>query len=246
MAIQSLHSVAPKQPGDWAGSKHPKYRILFEKHPIKTATGDALRGLHSMHSTLENPIGLAAWNYVDAPKVSILIPKVRIEESNPYKLPAGEYLLVNRQNRAPVRDKWKVDYTYEFPGRAYRASYEEIKDPDEAARVTAREEFGMNNASVKKLATNVTASAGNSSLVYDFYGVELKPENIDALVQEFGAELDTETGVVRIDRKCDAGIVDGIELVPAASAQQYFKTRESQNQAIAATTYAGLNLIQAA
>lgn len=275
MALKTLNSVSPGQPNTWPGSQHEASSTLFENHTVKSATGDALKGLHAKTSTLENPLSPKAWNYVDAPRVSILVPKLTIAgagtsakglwgyityiprsiysafftSKNKFEIPKGNYLLINRANRAPIKDKWQLGQCYEFPGRAYNLKMnEEIGDSAKAAAMTALHELGVvendqEKLSLKPLAQNISACAGNNSLIYDFYSAEVKEEDINKLVEQFGAELDDETGVVKINRKCDGGIIDGLELIPADRAKEYFKNRETAKDSIASTTYAALELV---
>lgn len=268
-----LNTSKKIEPPSWPGSQHEESSVLFEKHKIKTATSEeALRGLHTKTSSLEKPVQPAGWNYVEAPRVSILIPQVDIgkpnlksgfinylinlpktiyriifgkKTQNKYKIPEGRYLIINRANRAPLKDKWKLEETYEFPGRAYKLKMdEEIKTSSEAAALTAAHELGTEeNLKLEQLAKNVSACGGNNSLIYDFYSAKLKEKDINQLVETNGAELDSTNGVIKINRKCDGGIIDGIELVPLNHAMKYFKELEQTNKSIASTTYAALKLL---
>lgn len=276
MSIQILKPSTNVQPPQWPGSQHEASSTLFPNHNVKTASGEALKGLHAKTSTLENPISPTGWNYVDGPRVSILIPQVDIaggkstgkglwgyvtyiprkiwslfasSSPNKFNVPQGKYLIINRANRAPLKDKWKLGQTFEFPGRAYNLTInEEIGSSSKAAALTAAHELGIEEKDnerlgAKLLAQNVSAAAGNTSLIYDFYSANLQEEDINKLIDANGAELDTDTGVVKINRKCDGGIIDGLELVPVEKAKDYFKAREEAKDSVAASTYAALNLI---
>lgn len=273
MSIQVLNPAKERPASEWPGSQHEASSTLFPNHPIKTASGEALKGLHAKSSTTQSPASVQGWNYIDGPRVSIVIPKVAIAGTssgsgimgyityiprklwsmifggkNKFAIPSGEYLLINRANRAPLKDKWQLGQTYEFPGRAYKLEINsEIKDPAEAAALTATHELGIDQAqspAMTKLAENVSASAGNSSLIYDFYSTQIQENDINKLIEDFGADLDTDTGVVSIHRKCDGGIIDGIELIPVNKMQEYLKQKESDKASVAASTYAALKLLE--
>jgi hypothetical protein len=276
VSIQVLKPAVNIEPSKWPGSQHEASSILFQNHNIKTASGEALKGLHAKESSSANPINPSGWNYIDAPRVSILIPQVEIAGSgtgkgllgyityiprmiyrivagsskNKFAVPGGKYLVINRANRAPMKDKWQLGQTYEFPGRAYNLKTDEvIGESSKAAALTAAHELGVEEKDTERLgakllASNVSACAGNSSLIYDFYSANLAEDDVNKLIDANGAELDTDTGIVKINRKCDGGIIDGLELVPVDRAKEYFKNREAAKDSIASTTYAALDLLK--
>jgi hypothetical protein len=72
--------------------------------------------------------------------------------------------------------------------------------------------------------------------------VKLPEDHINKLIDEWGASYEADTGVIKIARPCDGGIIQGIELIPKAKVQDYLDQKAKEGNAIAESTYAALHL----
>mgnify|MGYP001318416742 CR=1 FL=1 len=263
--MTSVQIPSPKiiEPTEWAGSTHAQCDILFDKANQTTlAKPESLEGLHAVAptsnlnrddktpqeiSTLANPVKPAGYRYVEGPEVSINSVSVKIKEENPYNIPPGEYILINKANRTPMKEKGKKE-TYEFPGRVWQENGDEAMQNElDRQKTLLVQELGMtpeeaNQVKAQPLINNLAPAAGNSSMIQRVNAMEIPQTHITKLISKFGGSYDKENGVVTISRKCDGGIIEGMELIPRKKALEYLKQKAKDGYAIASNTFAGLLL----
>ncbi len=240
MSTVNLVKIAEPQrkvgPEATAGSKLTD--DLFTSLELKeTRDSAALQGLFK-------PDGVQpqSWKYLKAAHVGISVPTVKIK-SNDLGIAKGQYVLMARSRRSPIKAEHGLNFSYEFSGRAIKNEQEEYKNIEEATKAAMKKELGQEDADItgfKELAKNVSASAGSSSQIFSFYSMQVQHDSIVKLIKEFGADLDQDSGVIRINRQSDGGIIDGLELVPLKGAKAYLKSREDDKDSVAATTYTAL------
>jgi hypothetical protein len=252
------------EPVNWSGSTHAQRDVMFQgANRLVFARPESLKGIHAVAntsnynkddqtpqlvSTLANPVEPCTYQYVAGPEVSINQVTTTIAD-NEFNIPAGEYFLINRANRTPMRERGLKD-TYEFPGRVWKSNGEDAIEVEEIRqKVLLTSELDLTESEAQKLKTkplieNLAPAAGNSSMIQRISEVEIPQSCIMRLVKKYGATFDTENQVVKISRKCDGGIIQGLEMIPKDKIIKYLSEKSKDGNAIASSTYAGLSLCQ--
>ncbi|NQY79823.1 MAG: hypothetical protein HRT47_05875 [Candidatus Caenarcaniphilales bacterium] len=272
------------EPVDMPGSTHPStYTIQDLKVKVeKTNKRSHLQGLHANRvpqeleqgeeskqtwlqkikgkvSTLAQKISPANWPFIKAPKLFILVPHTKIDANNKYKIPSGNYIILNKARRLPARVainpegvnfKENQGFNYEFPGRTFGQNAKEIlENPDKALPRLMQDELGISEenqgeVTVGTLAKNYSPDAGMSTKLNNYFSGDIPETAINSLIDNYPTTYDPKSKSYFIEREADGGIQAGIVLVKEEDVGDFLDMQSQNMNTISDTTEAGLNLLR--